>query len=326
MLTTYYCEDDMDICLIADCAKSYNLSAESCLDLSTEIEINFIKESLQNLGHKVTVYTNIENFIDEIHKIKQEQVLVFNMYEGLCSRNREGLIPAICESFKIPYTGSDCFANLLTLNKYFLILFAEKLNINVPKSTRITSNADLNDLLKSWKIYPCVLKPEHEGSSVGLKKIESKEELETNLIGILNSFKQPVLLQEYIYGIDMAICILEQNNSPKLFGIKKYSDNDGKILELFDSYYKKRGNHILYTLDINDLNNNMVEQSLELYKELDLHDIARFDWKLSETGVPYLMEVTPLPDLAPNTEFTENNNFQETLNSILMSAKKRWNL
>ena len=38
------------------------------------------------------------------------------------------------------------------------------------------------------------------------------------------------------------------------------------------------------------------------------------------------MEVTPLPDLAPNTEFTENNNFQETLNSILMSAKKRWNL
>ena len=47
---------------------------------------------------------------------------------------------------------------------------------------------------------------------------------------------------------------------------------------------------------------------------------------LFRSGVPYLMEVTPLPDLAPNTEFTENNNFKETLNSILMSAKKRWNL
>src|SRR5678815_5262536 len=98
--------------------------------------------------------------------------IVFNIAEGLHGTNREGHVPAICEFFDVPYSGSDPFTLALCLHKARTKDFLTAHGIPNAPYTLIESTSDLERLVSGQSPFaarlsthtPLFLKPVHEGS------------------------------------------------------------------------------------------------------------------------------------------------------------------
>ena len=62
----------------------------------------------------------------------------YNTAEGISSRNREGILPALFEAYRIPYIGTDAFGLSLTLNKYLTKIIAQHYGIKTPESILVS--------------------------------------------------------------------------------------------------------------------------------------------------------------------------------------------
>ncbi len=314
----------MNIGLLYDTAESHNLEKDSLyFDFSSLEEVEYVRQKILALGHNVIMISNLKDFIKNIDIYKKQIDLIFNMYEGIKSRNRESFVPTICEAYDIAYTGSDGFGTALTLNKFFLKLYASTLGINVPLSLRITQI----QYLTKWDTFPCVIKPEHEGSSMGVYLINDRKKLTANVVKVLQDYCQPVLVEEYINGPELSVCIIEENDEPSVVSIKQFSTFSRNNIPVFDRETKKLNNHESFTPTVQkEQIDKITEQSKYIFKSLPLNDVARIDWRISETGEAYLLEITPLPDWQPDAEFdSENRDLSEILNKILTNAVKRFN-
>jgi hypothetical protein len=92
-----------------------DLPIDSIAELDTEETIQAISNALQSGGHEVILLEADNDFIDKLRASHPE--IVFNIAEGLHGDCRESQVPAICEFFGIPYTGSSVLTLSTCLNK-----------------------------------------------------------------------------------------------------------------------------------------------------------------------------------------------------------------
>src|SRR5437016_105510 len=123
--------------------------------------------------------------------------IVFNIAEGLHGTNREAHVPAICEFFGIPCSGSDPFTLSLCLHK---ARTKEVLAVNGIPTARWNlvgaqgSGLGPRDLRLS---FPLFLKPVQEGSSKGITEknlVRTREEYDAQLAFLLETYEQPVIV------------------------------------------------------------------------------------------------------------------------------------
>src|SRR3981081_3834797 len=94
--------------------------------------------------------------------------IVFNIAEGLRGPNREAHVPAICEFYGIPYSGSDPFTLALCLDKARTKEILRAHDIPPAGWGLVLSSADLRALDRAALRSPLFAKPVHEGSSKGI--------------------------------------------------------------------------------------------------------------------------------------------------------------
>jgi len=160
---------------------------------------------------------NLGGDINIVEKIRQERPdFVFNISEGYHGRNRESHVPAILEMMDIPYSGSDPLTLALALDKSMTKKFLAYLGILTPRYILIkTINEIIN--VKGKLRYPLITKPAWEGSSKGIydrSKADNRQVLEQNIEYLFDKYpNQPVLIEEYIKGREIAVGIV--GNNPK---------------------------------------------------------------------------------------------------------------
>ena len=119
-----------------------------------------------------------------------------NFCEGFRSRNRESLIPALCELYQIPYTFSDCHGMNLTLDKHQTLLFAKSIGLHIPESFLFIPNfhtwKDLSNLVQRLH-FPIVCKPNYEGTSMGITLVYSMEDLKKTIENLVEIYRQTIL-------------------------------------------------------------------------------------------------------------------------------------
>lgn len=317
----------MTIGLICDTKGDHHLRDDSdYFDFSFNDEIEYVKSKLELLGNTVEVIRNLETFLVKIQTKKIE--LVFNMYEGIISRNREALVPTICEFYKIPYTGSDAFAMSLSLNKYYLKRFAAGLGILTAKDKRILSEEEIYKAIKSWDMYPCVVKPEHEGSSMGVSLADTPEQLLCFTKKIFSKYHEAAIWEEYLPGKEYSVCILEKQCEAMVYTVKEFSGLAGETLKIFSKEAKELDNHLSEACGLHQpLISHMCRQSLKIFHEIPLRDFARIDWRIGGDGREYLLEVTPLPDWRKDTEFEyDSEGLEKAFEIILNNVKMRYRI
>ena len=309
-------------------SSSENPDDEAELDeLSTVVSIsNAIKE----MGFEVEL---IEATAEFVRKITEKNFdMVFNFAEGLKGRGREAQIPAFLNLMEIPFTGSDETTLAIGLDKALCKRILGYENILTPKFQLFTStDQKLNKKMK----FPMIVKPNAEGSSKGINDmsvVNDEKELFKSLEFIINRYHCDALVEEYIVGREFTVGLIGNGDSLRVLPIMEiiFKDPDTK----FYSYRVKSNTGIDTHMECPALIDKKLEKKIkktayEIFNILNSRDVARIDFRYSDEGKLYFIEINPLPGLVDGySDLTtiakaDGMTYNELIQNILKEALKR---
>ncbi len=295
--------------------------------------IEVIAKAIESQGFKVKKIGNVANLLEKIDHLGAD--IVFNISEGVAGRNRESQVPILLEMAGIPFVGSDALTLGLTLDKIMAkkIFIAE--GIPTPKFFTIKSVEELmnTDHCK----FPLIVKPRFEGSSKGLSegsRVENMEELKKQAEFVLNTYKQPALIEEFISGQEFTVAIVG-NGQPEALPVVQIKI-DGR-LQLNDKFYtfaritSDRLEYICPAKVSAEMSKKLSDLALKTYNAVECRDFGRVDFRVDGDGKPYVLEINPLPSLSTEDVFmlvakAVGVTYNEMVGKILKSALGRYNL
>ena len=215
---------------------------------------------------------------------------IFNIIHGEPGEN--GDLAKIFENNRIPQTACDMEVSKLTFNKNKYIEFVN--NLGVPSSKQILIKKNdinyLDDLTKSIK-YPCIVKPNNGGSSIGLSKVNIEEDLNEK-IQIAFQEGEEVLIEDFLDGQEVSVGVIQNKYKRIILPITEIiSDN-----ELFDYNAKYLGESKEITPgNVSDKSRKLIYEYLNIiYDNLNLKGITRSEFIIIDE-IPYILETNTIP-------------------------------
>lgn len=323
--------------LTYDLKTDYEFKEGDPVDANAEFDhpatIDIIAKAIESCGFKVERIGNASSLLEKIDSLAVD--IVFNISEGISGRNRESQVPILLEMVGIPFVGADALTLSLTLDKIMAkkIFIAEK--IPTPKFFEIKTPDELMNV--DHCKFPLIVKPRFEGSSKGLSedsRVNTKEELKKQIEYILNTYKQPALIEEFISGQEFTVAVVG-NEPPEVMPVVQIKI-DGR-LKLNDKFYtfaritSERLEYICPAHINQDLKKRLTDLALKTYRAVECQDFGRIDFRVDNTDAPYVLEINPLPSLSTEDVFmviakTIGISYEEMIGKILNSALKRHNL
>jgi D-alanine-D-alanine ligase len=296
--------------------------------------VEIIASVLEVEGHSVVRLGGGSKFLVNIRH--QSVDIVFNISEGRGSyRSREAQVPSILEMLDIPYTGSDPQCLAICLDKPLTKQLMAVDSISTPKWLRINNEDELCQIAWDRLPFPAIIKPAYEGSSKGIRLtslVYDARQAQEEARKILDGYRQPVMVEEFIDGGEVTVGIIG-NSPPKIVGIMSVIP-------------KKKNGHFIYSLEVKrdylDLvdyecpallapktMDRLVESSLKVFKVLGCRDFARIDFRVSSEGIPYFIEINPLPGLGTYSDLIIMAKMmgwkhEEVISAVLDAALERY--
>lgn len=252
-------------------------------DLYEVVEILISKDGLFNINNQE--YKTVEA-ITEIKKIAD---VVFPVLHG--KFGEDGAVQELLERVGIPFVGSGSKASRIAINKNISNAMFEKNNLTVPQSEIITKNNFAISIN-----FPVIVKPLDEGSSLGVHKCNSQEELE---IVLENAFidHTEMLVQECVVGREFTCGILDIEGVPTPLPPTEIILKDTKLFD-YETKYTPGACAEITPAEIEDsLTEEIQDIALTCHEILDCKSISRTDIIVSENGTIYVLETNTLPGM-----------------------------
>jgi len=263
--------------------------------LSREREISLISGkacsfALKKKGYKVFNIDAKHFFIDKLKKINPQ--IVFNALHG--QYGEDGFVQSILEKLKLPYTHSGVISSSLAMDKVLSRKLFIKKKIKVPKYF-IIKKKNISNFNRELKVkginYPVVIKPNNEGSSLGVYICKNKKELNKNLKILIKRY-DTALVEKYIPGQEIQVAVMGKSalGAIELIPKRKFYDYKAKYSD--DAKTK----HIMPAL----LNKKKYKEVLKIAKKahkiLRCRGITRSDFRFFKNQF-YLLEVNTQPGM-----------------------------
>ena len=224
--------------------------------------------------------------------------IVFPVLHG--PKGEDGTIQGLLELLSIPYVGANVLSSSLCMDKVFTKRIFKESGLPTADFISVYRNEinnieEVKDKLTKENIgYPCFVKPANLGSSVGITKVHSEDELLVAL-NLAAKYDRKIIIEKGINAREIECSVLG-NNDPQ-------ASIPGEIVpsnEFYDynAKYFDDGKSILFIpAPIPDVKINEVKElSLKAYKALDLNGMARVDFLMDkDTGELYLNEINTIP-------------------------------
>lgn len=304
-------------------------------ELDSQSTIDAISRSLALAGHQVIP---IEGKFPMLSKLFSDTIdIAFNICEGFRGRTREAQIPALLEMLGVPFTGSDALTMAVTLDKATAKRLLQADGVITPKFQVFYSPLDR---LRSELPFPLFVKPVHEGSSMGIgaeSRVENASALRERVAYVIRTYKQPALVEEFIDGREFTVGILG-NEELTVFPVLEVNFAKGPVSArgVYSYQYKHEWtghNSNLCPAPIpHEVAALIQTTAVHAYRTLGCRDFGRVDMRLDRDGVPQVIEINPLPGLAPDfsdfprTAQAGGISYHQLINRILQLAVARYGL
>ncbi len=205
----------------------------------------------------------------------------------------DGLMQGALETIGMPYTGCGVMASAVGMDKYRTKLLWQGAGLPTPASCLLRSEADLAQAEALG--FPLMIKPVHEGSSIGMAKAESAEQLRQAWTEA-SKYDALVLAEQWISGGEYTCALLRGEALPliRLETPHGFYDYEAKYFSDSTRYHCPAG---------------LGESDEQVFRKLALHAFeavggsgwGRVDILTDEQGKPWLLEVNTVPGMTDHS-------------------------
>ena len=231
----------------------------------------------------------------------------------------DGTIQSLLELKGIKYTGSNVVTSAIAMDKLMSKILFKHYDINTPAWIVVGKDDIEKDIKKKIKEnfgYPCVVKPNDQGSTVGLTICKNADGL-SKALKLAQKFSDKVLIEEYISGHEVTVGVLDSKALPVLEIKPKHG--------IYDYECKYTHGMSVYEVPANLpewVQLELQAQALKAYNALGCKAYARMDFRLSNDYNTYCLEVNTLPgmtstSLVPKMAKAIGISFEELIDKII---------
>lgn len=314
------------------------MSAKSVLNNLDKNKYKIFPIYIDKFGNWFNYETNeeIKNIIDYLKQME----IVFPVLHGLYGE--DGTIQGMLELINVPYVGCKVLASSVGMDKAYTKIIFDKAKINQTKYLYIKKcnnnkfifvneefseeKVDINKIInKSCEVlkFPVFVKPSNSGSSVGVTKVENKEQLK---VAILNAIKydKKVLIEEGIKGKEVECAVLGND----VVGVE--ASRVGEIISAeefysFDAKYENANSKTLIPARIDDeIQKEIQKLAIKAFNSIDGNGLSRVDFFVEEkTNKIYINEINTMPgftDISMYPKLMEDFGctYKELLDKLIM--------
>lgn len=235
-----------------------------------------------------------ENYIDAINLITSSEIdVAFLALHG--KFGEDGTIQSLLELKGIKYTGSKVLSSALAMDKIMSKILFEEYNVPTPKWFHFKigehTSEVINKMIDQKFGYPAVIKPNDQGSTVGLTICKSSKKLDEAIHNAFE-FSDRILVEEYIAGRELTVAVIDNQALPVLEIKPKHGIYD------YECKYTSGMSEYIVPAEIpDDVAKSLQKIAVQSLKALRCEVYARVDFRLSNENKIYVLEVNTLPGM-----------------------------
>lgn len=252
-------------------------------------------------------------------KICSQADIVFLALHG--QNGEDGKIQAMFDLLDIRYTGTGYLSSALAMDKAISKELFHKYGIPTPKGITICRSE--RQLIDTWNIFPCIVKVNCGGSSVGVYRAGDRQQL-CEMLEKAFAFEDRVIIEQYIDGREFSIGVMDGEALPLIEIAPKAG--------FYDYKNKYQAGSTVETcpaeLDAN-LTRAMQSCAETVYRALRLRTYARMDFRMDSESKFYCLEANTLPGMTPTSLLPQEAaavgmSFADLCQRIIDSSMKKY--
>jgi D-alanine-D-alanine ligase len=277
-------------------------SEDETAEFDRDDTILAIENTLRELGHEPERIGHIKDLAAALVAGRRWD-LVFNIAEGMHGIGREAQVPALLDAYRIPYTFSDPLVMCLTLDK------------GMTKRVIRDAGVATSDFLVAYSpddaagVHfppPYFIKPVAEGTGKGITAasiIRKREQLPAGVAGLLQTYRQAVLVEPYLSGREFTVGIVGTGREARVIGSMEVILLDNAEQGVYSYVNKENCEQLVEYRLIPPGDESLAEAvhtiALDAWRVLGCRDAGRIDIRCDGHNRPQFMEVNPLAGIHP---------------------------
>jgi len=267
---------------------------------------------------------NKNDFSFSLNNQKTTFDAVFMIIHG--TPGEDGRLQAYFEMLGIPVTTGGTLAMSLSFDKFYCNQFLKAQNILLADSLRVQKNIAYSEKEIIEKLgLPVFVKPANAGSSFGISKVKTSEELLPAIEKAMTE-SNDVLIEQFIAGREFTVGVFASDKEEYLLPVTEIISEN----EFFDyeAKYTPELAQEITPANIDKKTTQKIQQkALEIYKLLNMNGIARVDFILNDKNL-YFLEINTVPGMSKESiipkQIAESSlNFKQLLTFIILDAIDR---
>lgn len=269
----------------------------------------FIAQGIHAVSEDVTQ-------LEDLQRIAKEYDRAFIALHGRWGE--DGVVQAILDDLGLPYTGSGMAASAVAMDKLRTKWMWMGAGLPTPGFVWVSDLMPLN-IAEFDLPFPVIVKPCHEGSSIGMRKVYDKESL-VEAVTYAREFDSEILIEQWVTGREYTCAVLNNKALP-LIELKTTHD-----FYDFDAKYKSNDTQYICPCDLdNEIQGELQELVLQAFHVLGSKGWGRVDLMLDGDDQAWLIELNSVPgmtdhSLVPMAAKAEGIDFESLVVEILKST------
>jgi len=318
-------------------------------EFDTPETIAAIHQALASGGHEVVDvemtldsagqnYGMMSGWLSRLSEARPD--IIFNTAEGYYGIGRESLGPTLFEQLQLPYVGSGPYGCFLTLDKFLTKQMVASRKVPVVEGYFVNALDELQSISREM-VYPAFVKPNYEGSSKGITErsvCRDADELLAYGAECLKLFPQGILVERFISGRDVSIPYVAGLGELGVLEPLEYvfsAQNSGENTNVYNYDLKNFlddsvGVRCPANIDAT-VRASLLEMMTRIIPAVGVLDFARADFRVTQDGEIFFLELNALPSLQPGAGVFEASrhlglDYNQTILKILDAAVARLKL
>lgn len=268
-------------------------SAEREISLQTGAGV---QRALESLGYRTSALDFGDRCVDELRVCRPDAV--FNALHG--GAGEDGTVQAILDWLRIPYQGSGVRASAVAMDKWMAKALMRSADLPTPRAIVMSVSGSDSPALPKRPGVPCVVKPQADGSAVGVTVVHAQAEWPA-AIDAARAVSQRILVEEYVRGREFTVAVLGDAALP----VVEISPSDE--FYSFHSKYTAGASRHTVPADLDPaISERMQDYAVRFHRILGCRDYSRIDVMMDvQDSSLYLLECNTLPGLTSLSLFPE---------------------